>query len=162
MPIDKDKCMLAVQGLRVSDEQKKKYEAMCTAEISYIDLMAEELGHQVAEDYVAEEMVQHWIITGESFDPSALSVPEFLAIEDNATDEPWHKGSYAASTADEKFRQEAAEPWHQSLRKSGVIPDPRILLWFETHPEWKETAGRILDQLDGFDDSFGSDEGVMG
>lgn len=164
MSIDPVRAREALSRLtNITPAQRQSYEETIAAGMSYIDLMSQELGADSAEDYVAEEMAQHFILTGRSFDPEETSVPEFLLLEDNTEDEPWHAAGYSAASAREKFSQEAAEPWHESLRKAGIKPDARVAAYFAAHPEWGETTRKIREEIESAEkdddwDDMGEDE----
>lgn len=146
--IDQNKGMdaaaqLVVRGL-ATEEEAKKYAVMVQQGISYAQLMVTELGKEMGVRFLAEEYVQHRELADQKL-PSGfdnLSVPEVLLLED-ADEEPWHEKGYTRLPGEAKFRQEAAEPWHPSLRKK-YPPDPKVSAWFNEHPEYFNVAMKIL------------------
>lgn len=149
--IDKEKGYKALGALiaagAVSQSDVDKYRRSVDAEMSYADVILAELGAEVGLRYLQEEYVQalHFAKLKLPFD--TLSVPEVLLIE-NSDKEPWHKGKYSALSGPKKFQEEAAEPWHASL-KSTFTPDPDVALWFNNHPKFFDDAVRIQATVTG-------------
>lgn len=149
--IDKDKGYKALGALiaakAVSPSDVDKYRLGVDRGLSYADVILAELGEEVGLRYLQEEYVQaiHFARLRLPFD--TLSVPEVLLIE-NSDKEPWHKGKYSALSGPQKFQEEAAEPWHASL-KSTFTPDPEVSLWFNNHPKFFDDAIRIQATVTG-------------
>lgn len=124
-----------------------KYRRSVDSGLSYADVIVMELGAEVGMRYLKEEFVQALHFTGQKLPFDKLSVPEVLLVE-NSDKEPWHKGKYSTLSGPKKFQQEAAEPWHPSLR--GIFaPDAEVSLWFNKHPKFFEEAIKILATVDG-------------
>ena len=147
MPVSPGKTRRALNELfrrgLISSEQVKNYEEMMYQAISYKSLMLAELGKTIGELYIAEEEAQHWVLHSVKLDAAHVSVPEVLLMEDDMGMEPWHGETYAGADGTEKFRQEAAEPWHHSLREK-YNPDPTVTRWFMNHPSFAQKTKRIL------------------
>lgn len=149
--IDKQRGYEALGKLVVSGTLKPgdsdKYRRGVDDGLSYADVILMELGAEVGLRYLQEEFVQHFHFHKRKLYFDTLSVPEVLLIEDSQ-EEPWHKGGYSGQTGPKKFQQEAAEPWHPSLR--GLFaPDPDVALWFNNHPKFINEAVKILATVDG-------------
>lgn len=142
--IDKAKAVAAiakmVQEGRASQEDAQKYQKTVDLGLSYADLILSELGKEMGTRYLQEEFVQGLELEKKRLPFDTLSVPEVLLLENK---EPWHRASYSALPGAKKFSQEAAEPWHPSLR-SRFSPDPEVSAWFNSHPQYFEMGVRIL------------------
>lgn len=143
-PIRAEKALrtLVRRGL-ISADQIPNYEGLIKEGVTYKALMVAELGPVIGELYIAEEEAQHWIMDSIRLNSAHISVPEVLLIEDNIIMEPWHEETYSGAPGKEKFEQEAAEPWHVSIREK-YRPDPVIRRWFRRHPEYLSHKKRIL------------------
>jgi hypothetical protein len=138
--------MLIKSGV-VSASDADKYRRSVDEKFSYAQAVVIELGAEVSMRYLREEFVEHLHFTGKKLPFDTLSVPEVLLIE-NSEVEPWHKGRFSALSTPKKFQQEAAEPWHASLR-SMFTTDPDVALWFNNHPKYINEAVKILATVDG-------------
>ena len=149
--IDKDKGYKALGQLIAagvsSQSDTDKYRSTVDKGMSYADVILAELGGEVGLRYLQEEFVQHFHFTKEKLHFDTLSVPEVLLIE-NSDKEPWHKGKYSTLSGPKKFQEEAAEPWHASLRNT-FAPDPDVALWFNNHPKFFNDAVRIQATVTG-------------
>lgn len=165
MGIDKTRAFKALAKLEIDQEQRDRYAEMIERGESYEDLIFDELGDELGERYLTEEVAQHSVIYGAAFEPENISVAEFLLMEESAEEEPWHQkaGGYAQASGAEKFSQEAGEPWHRAtLVEAGYDPDVRVASWFEDHPEYRETTKRIHQlvesAMEDSDDDFEDEE----
>lgn len=144
--IDKKKAMEALGGLikqgRAEPADATKYQKSVDQGLSYADVILLELGEETGSSYLKEEFVQALHFSKRRVEFDKLSVPEILLIE-NSEFEPWHKAEYSLLSGQKKFEQEAAEPWHPSLRKK-FIPDPEVSMWFNRHPRFFEESIKIL------------------
>lgn len=144
--IDKKKAMEALGTLikqgRAEPADATKYQKSVDQGLSYADVILLELGDEVGTAYLKEEFVQALHFTKQRVEFDKLSVPEILLIE-NSKVEPWHDAKYSLLSGQKKFEQEAAEPWHPSLRKK-FVPDPSISMWFNKHPRFFEEGVKIV------------------
>jgi hypothetical protein len=144
--IDKKKAMDALGQLmkqgQASPEDVAKYQKSVDAGMSYADVIVAELGAETGMRYLQEEFVQalHFLKRKIEFDK--VSLPEILLVE-NSSDEPWHKAKYSLLPGHKKFQEEAAEPWHPSLRGT-FAPDPAVSMWFNQHPRFFQDSVKIL------------------
>jgi len=149
--IDKEKGFQALGKLVAagvaSPADAEKYKKGLDAGMSFADLIVSELGGDVGLRYLQEEFVQaiHFLKRRIEFDK--VSLPEVLLVE-NSKDELWHKGKFSTLSFPKKFQEEAAEPWHPSLRKH-FAPDPEVALWFNNHPKFFDDAIKILATVNG-------------
>jgi hypothetical protein len=130
-----------------SQSDVDKYRSTVDRGMSYADVILAELGKDVGLRYLQEEYVQALHFAGLRLPFDKLSVPEVLLIE-NSEKEPWHKGRYSTLSGPKKFQEEAAEPWHASLRNT-FAPDPDVALWFNNHPKFFNDAVRIQATVTG-------------
>lgn len=144
--IDKKKAMEALGTLikqgRAEPTDATKYQKSVDQGLSYAEVVLLELGGEVGEAYLKEEFVQALHFAKRRVEFDKVSVPEILLIE-NSDLEPWHDKKYSLLTGQKKFEQEAAEPWHPSLRKK-FVPDQAVSLWFNKHPRYFEESVKIL------------------
>lgn len=149
--IDKEKAYAALGQLvasgAVTQADTDKYRRTVDNGMSYASVIVTELGGEVGMRYLQEEFVQALHFTKKRVEFDKLSVPEVLLIE-NSNVEPWHKGRYSALSGVKKFQEEAAEPWHASLRGT-FAPDPEVSLWFNKHPKFFEDAIKIQATVTG-------------
>lgn len=149
--IDKKKALEALGELlrngKAEPEHVEKYKKSVEAGMSYADVIVTELGAETGMRYLQEEFVQALHFTKKRVEFDKLSVPEVLLIE-NSKVEPWHNGEYSLLSGPKKFQQEAAEPWHPSLRHM-FAPDPNVSFWFNNHPKFFEDAVKILATVNG-------------
>lgn len=149
--IDKKKAMEALGTLikqgRAEPSDATKYQKSVDQGLSYADVILLELGEEVGAAYLKEEFVQALHFAKKRVEFDKVSVPEILLIE-NSDLEPWHDKKYSLLSGQKKFEQEAAEPWHPSLRKK-FVPDPTISLWFNRHPRFFEESVKILTTVYG-------------
>jgi hypothetical protein len=136
-----------VKSGAISGSDVDKYRRTVDNGLSYADVIVMDLGADVGMRYLREEFVQHFHFTGQRLPFDKLSVPEVLLIE-NSEKEPWHKGAYSTLSWPKRLQQEAAEPWHPSLRKT-FAPDADVSLWFNNHPKYINEAVKILATVDG-------------
>ena len=149
--IDKRKAMEALGTLikqgRAEPADAAKYQKSVDQGLSYADVILLELGEEVGAAYLKEEFVQALHFAKKKIEFDKVSVPEVLLIE-NSDLEPWHDKKYSLLSGQKKFEQEAAEPWHPSLRKK-FVPDPAVSLWFNRHPRFFEEAMKVLTTVYG-------------
>lgn len=149
--IDKKKAIDAL-GMLVREKKAtvgdiEKYKKSVEAGLSYAELIVMELGPDIGFRYLQEEFVQALHFTGKRVEFDKLSLPEVLQIE-NSSVEPWHKGEYSLLSGPKKFQQEAAEPWHPSLRGM-FAPDADVSAYFNRHPKFFDEAVKILTTVNG-------------
>jgi len=147
VPISVDRATKALnilirKGL-ISTDQIPGYRSMVKSGLSYKGLMLAELGKIIGTYYIAEEEAQHDVLHSMKLNLAHMSVPEVLLLEDTFVLEPWHQEAYSIISGTDKFQQEAAEPWHVSLREK-YRPDKTVLKWFKTHPEYIPRIPQIL------------------
>jgi hypothetical protein len=149
--IDKRKAMEALGTLikqgRAEPADAAKYQKSVDQGLSYADVILLELGEEVGAAYLKEEFVQALHFSKKRIEFDKVSVPEILLIE-NSDLEPWHDKKYSLLSGQKKFEQEAAEPWHPSLRKK-FAPDADVSLWFNRHPRFFEEAVKVLTTVYG-------------
>jgi hypothetical protein len=116
--------------------------------LSFKGLMIAELGKIVGTYYVAESEAQYSVLHSTTLDLGHISVPEVLVLEDSPQFEPWHSDSFAILAGRDKFRYEAAEPWHVSLREK-YKPDPDLKAWFTRNPAYEAKTPLILKKAYG-------------
>jgi hypothetical protein len=131
----------------VTASDADKYRRSVDEKFSLAQVIVTDLGADVGMRYLREEFVEHLHFTKQRLMLDKLSVPEFLLIE-NSEVEPWHKGQFSMLSFPKKFQQEAAEPWHPSLRGT-FAPDADVALWFNNHPKYINEAVKILATVDG-------------
>lgn len=121
------------------------------------DLIINRLGSIWGARYVGEETEErrilnhggrHW-----AYNPTRMSIPEFLWLSATNRYEPWHGGpsNVIRASIEQILGQEAAEgggefPWHPSVIKAGIDPDKRVLERFHTSTEYAKYAkiGRMI------------------
>jgi hypothetical protein len=137
MAIDRNEAMEALEELNVSDADKAKLKELIEANKTFEDFCVETLGQDAADEYLAEEATEHYILNGSPMAYDEITLAEYLAgIED---EEPWHKGE----SIDRLFQEEAAEPWHDSLKEAVNVQAGSVLEYFEANKQYEETADRI-------------------
>lgn len=149
--IDRVKALEAL-GKLIKDGQAEpsdaaKYRKGVDAGMSFADVIVAELGGDMGMRYLQEEFVQALHFLKRRIDFDKVSLPEILLVE-NSKDEPWHKAQFSLLSFQKKFEQEAAEPWHPSLRKK-FVPDPAISMWFNQHPRFIEESVKVLTTVYG-------------
>jgi hypothetical protein len=133
---------LLERGL-ITPDMALEHEGMIEEGVSYRTVMISLLGKITGELYVREEEAQHNVIHKIRISLDKLSVPEVMVLEDQIGLEPWHKERFSEMKTMERFRQEAAEPWHKCLLEK-FRPDHKTGILIRSNPEIVALTPSIL------------------
>ena len=144
--IDKTKARAAVTALlqkgRVTQEGARALSTTVENDATFASIVLKEYGPEVGKRYLAEEFIEHLEYYGGKLPLDIISVPEFMLAKDRVK-EPWH-GQHPVRFLDPKWwAEEAAEPWHSSLRLK-IEPDPDASRWFNLNPKYFDDSVRML------------------
>ncbi len=127
---------------KLTPDQAKDYEIGIYRGDTFKSLCIAELGLVTGELYVREQQAQLLILHNLRLKLEMLSVPEVLFIEDSHDTEPWHAEHFSELPMIKKYKQEAGEPWHHSLRER-FEADKAVKLYFKGKA-WSEKTMQIL------------------
>ena len=110
---------------------------------SFADFCIAQLGPELATRYLAEEFMEHLKIHGERIELDKVSVPEHLLTE---AKQEWHTTARFVMSGNIWAVEEAAEPWHPSLKKD-YKPSPEVGMWFNKNPTYIEHGMGVLASM---------------
>lgn len=124
-------------------EQSKSLLPLVEAGKSFADFCIDEFGPQNAGRYLAEEFMEHLTLRKKKLILDKMSLPEYLLEE---TTQDWHTKARFILSGGIWVAEEAAEPWHPSLKRLRT-PSVEVATWFNYHPELYERGIGILASM---------------